>query len=118
MDQDQEEQPQQNNTTTQVPALTGGLVSLVYHNELPATDPVFASQPILQFLIVKKLNSHATNSSLDRYRVIASDGEHFMQAMLATQLNYMAQNESIGKFTVARLDKFTCNNLQNHRYDS
>ncbi|KAH9180401.1 replication factor-a protein [Lactarius sanguifluus] len=56
-----------------------------------------APKPTLQFLSIKKVvASAATNSpsnqgapTNDRYRIIISDGVHFLQAMLATQLNYL-----------------------------
>jgi len=44
-----------------------------------------------------------------------SDGVHYMQAMLATQLNGMVQDNTIQKGTVALLEKLTCNYVQEKR---
>ncbi|EIW60181.1 replication factor-a protein [Trametes versicolor FP-101664 SS1] len=49
---------------------------------------------------------------MDRYRVIVSDGEHFLQSMLATQLNHLVEEEQILKHSIAVIEKFTCNLVQ------
>ncbi|KAG6851296.1 hypothetical protein H0H93_011732 [Arthromyces matolae] len=64
----------------------------------------------VQFLSIKKVN--AGNASIDRFRIIVSDGINFIQAMLATQLNVMVTEATIGKNTVAVLEKLTCNYVQ------
>ncbi|KAJ7727659.1 hypothetical protein DFH07DRAFT_999835 [Mycena maculata] len=43
---------------------------------------------------------------------IVSDGEHFIQAMLATQLNQLVQDEEIGKNTVVNITKMMCDFVQ------
>ena len=53
---------------------------------------------------------------MDRYRVIISDGVHFIQAMLATQLNDLVRTNAIGKHTVVVVEKATCNYVQAKRY--
>ena len=74
----------------------------------------WSMQPTVQFLSIKKLvNTSATNP--DRYRLIISDGVHFVQAMLATQLNELVENDTIKKHTVAVLEKYTSNVVQNKR---
>ncbi|KAI0780628.1 replication factor-a protein [Trametes elegans] len=52
---------------------------------------------------------------MDRYRVIVSDGEHFLQSMLATQLNHLVEEEQIVKHSVAVVEKFTCNLVQDKK---
>lgn len=47
-----------------------------------------------------------------------SDGIHFIQAMLATQLNSMVHDETIRKHTVVVIEKLSCNNVQEKRYAS
>ncbi|KAH9945846.1 replication factor-a protein [Epithele typhae] len=76
--------------------------------------PVFESQPTLQLLSFKQVGPTG-GSATDRYRVIVSDGEHFLQSMLATQLNYLVQEEQIAKGAIAVIEKFTVNFIQNRR---
>jgi hypothetical protein len=48
--------------------------------------------------------------------IIVSDGTHFLQAMLATQLNDLVADNGVMKHTVVRLNKFAINNVQGKRY--
>src|SRR6266481_1267672 len=75
-------------------------------------------QPTVQFLSIKKLlNSKPGDTSApDRYRLIISDGVHFVQAMLATQLNELVENNKVTKHSVVTLEKYTSNVVQNKRY--
>lgn len=75
-------------------------------------------QPTVQFLSIKKLlNSKPGDTSApDRYRLIISDGVHFVQAMLATQLNELVENNKVTKHSVVKLEKYTSNIVQNKRY--
>ncbi|KAF9566321.1 replication factor-a protein [Agrocybe pediades] len=84
----------------------------------PEDTDVFEHEYTVQFLSVKKVgnNPNATGpSAMDRYRIIMSDGVNYMQAMLATQLNTLIQENSITKHTVAVIDKLTCNYVQDKR---
>lgn len=81
-------------------------------------DDLFTAGHTVQFLSIKQVTPAATASSnpaQDRYRIIISDGEYFLQAMLATQLNTLVHDNSIGKNTVAVIEKLTCNFVQNKR---
>ncbi|KAI6003927.1 hypothetical protein EDD15DRAFT_2457238 [Pisolithus albus] len=50
----------------------------------------------VQLVSIKKVTAvSAATSAIDRYRIIMSDGVHFIQAMLATQLNDLVSNEEI-----------------------
>ena len=64
------------------PALTPNAIRLIATDEDKTSDPSF--QPVLQVMNVKKLAS--APGAQDRYRVILSDGVHFLQGMLASQL--------------------------------
>ncbi|KAJ8483106.1 hypothetical protein ONZ51_g4913 [Trametes cubensis] len=75
-------------------------------------DDLFNSQPIVQFLSFKRVPPSGGTSTMDRYRVIVSDGEHFLQSMLATQLNPLVEEEQIVKHSIAVIEKFTCNLVQ------
>jgi replication factor A1 len=84
----------------------------------PDDTAVFESQHTLQFLSIKKVGNSpgAPPSAPDRYRIIMSDGINYMQAMLATQLNNMVQDNTIGRNTIAVVEKLTCNYVQDKRY--
>ncbi|GAA6027015.1 hypothetical protein JCM8097_006042 [Rhodosporidiobolus ruineniae] len=91
--------------------LSTGAVAAMYEG---TEDPV-AVEPILQVLSVKKVN--ATGQGQDRYRLILSDGERFVQAMLTTTLNdlVLGDNPEVTKFTVVKLPTYAVNNVQNRR---
>ncbi|KIJ69175.1 hypothetical protein HYDPIDRAFT_24028 [Hydnomerulius pinastri MD-312] len=71
----------------------------------------------VQLLSIKKVNptTATTTPTIDRYRIIISDGVHFVQAMLATQLNDLVSNGEITKNTIVIIDKLTCNFVQDKR---
>jgi replication factor A1 len=91
--------------------LTAGSCELL-QNATPEDVDVFNTQHVMQFLSIKQVGQQPAGSTPDRYRIIMSDGIHYMQAMLATQLNAMVQENTIGKYTVAILEKLTCNYVQ------
>jgi replication factor A1 len=94
-------------------------ICLRLHNSQAADDDLFYAGHTVQFLSIKQVTpSTASNVAHDRYRIIISDGEHFLQAMLATQLNSLVNDNSIGKNTVAVIEKLTCNFMQGKRWDS
>jgi replication factor A1 len=94
--------------------LTAGSVNRL-HNADPTDEDLFSMPHTLQVLSIKKVGAVSTGS-VDRYRIIISDGVFFMQAMLATQLNHMVNDSAIGKHTVIAVDKLTCNIVQDKRY--
>ena len=70
----------------------------------------------VQLLSIKKVNQTTSAvSAIDRYRIILSDGVHFVQAMLATQLNELVSRGDIVKNTIVVVDKLTCNFVQDKR---
>lgn len=81
----------------------------------PEDENLFDQEHTVQFLSIKKVNSTNPNG-VDRYRIIMSDGIYFIQAMLATQLNNLVNENLIGKHTVAVVEKLTCNYVQEKRY--
>ncbi|VDB82701.1 unnamed protein product [Peniophora sp. CBMAI 1063] len=101
------------------PPLTEGILE-----KLVVVDPkdqIWESTPTVQFLSIKLVgNSNGTPAPADadrpdRYRIIVSDGKHFLQAMLATQLNDMVQTNAIGKNTIATIEKMVCNTIGGKR---
>jgi replication factor A1 len=96
--------------------LSGGICLRLYNSQT-GDDDLFNAGHTVQFLSIKQVTptTSFSNTALDRYRIIISDGEHFLQAMLATQLNPLVHDNSIGKNTVAIIDKLTCNFMQGKR---
>lgn len=100
---------------TQIQLTAGSCARL--HHATPEDEDLFNSPHTVQFLSIKKVTPTSTtnNPSVDRYRIILSDGINFVQAMLATQLNHLVQENAIGKHTVATIEKLTCNYVQEKR---
>ncbi|KAG5645082.1 hypothetical protein DXG03_007173 [Asterophora parasitica] len=80
----------------------------------PENEELFNGPHTVQFLSIKKVNA-GNPGGVDRFRIIMSDGINFLQAMLATQLNGMVNDQTIGKHTVAVIEKLTCNYVQEKR---
>ncbi len=78
-------------------------------------ETLWNSQPTVQILSIKKVGTTTGPNALDRYRIIVSDGEFFLQAMLATQLNKLVEEGTVGKNTVVVINKFTSNYVQEKR---
>ncbi|SJL00911.1 related to Replication factor A protein 1 [Armillaria ostoyae] len=76
-------------------------------------DEIFQSQVTLQVLSTKKVPQ--SKGAQDRYRIILSDGVHYIQAMLATQLNSLVDEETVTKNTVVLVEKMTCSIVQERR---
>lgn len=94
--------------------LTAGICARLYA-AMPGDQELFNASHTVQFLSIKKVSS-GNAGALDRYRIIVSDGINFLQAMLATQLNVMVNNGTIGKNTIAVIEKLTCNFVQEKKY--
>jgi replication factor A1 len=88
--------------------LTPNVIRAIYDSEGQPIPGV--PSPVLQVLAVKKINSTTPNST-ERWRVVLSDGSHFIQSMLATQLNHMA-NTDIVKGVLIRLGQYTMNKMK------
>ncbi|KAH9950187.1 replication factor-a protein [Amylocystis lapponica] len=94
--------------------LTAGVCARL-SNAKDTDDALFNSCPTVQFLSFKKVGPAAGGSNVERYRIIVSDGENFLQAMLATQLNSLIDEEKIAKHSIAVIERFTCNLVQEKR---
>ena len=86
-------------------------------NEAPEEEiEHLASGHTVQLLSVKKVSpTQNASTPTDRYRIIISDGIHFVQAMLATQLNDLVTTGQISKYTVIVIDRLACNFVQDKR---
>jgi replication factor A1 len=70
-------------------------------------------RPVLQIIDVKQIGTNgqqpqqpqAGGATTERFRLIVSDGEHYQQAMLATQLNGLVTSGVVRKFSVVQVDE-------------
>lgn len=76
-------------------------------SDSPPRDNVF------QCLQVKQLPSAA--GATERYRVVLSDGQNFIQAMVATQMNDQVKNNTLIKGVLIKLNGFTVNKMKERR---
>jgi replication factor A1 len=95
--------------------LTPNVLRVIYDSEAQPVQGI--PNPVLQVLAVKKITSTAQNSA-ERWRVVLSDGTHFIQSMLATQLNPMVNNNEIVKGVLIRLGQYTMNKMKDKKYRS
>jgi len=82
-------------------SLTPNAVSILVAGNVPEGQHHTA-----QIINVKRINE-------SRFRVIISDGEHFVQGMLASQLNHMIESNKIVENTVIRVKESITNLVQN-----
>jgi replication factor A1 len=83
--------------------LSNGSVGRIYKTR-DTTD-----KPVVQVVEVKRLNPPAdvgASSRGERYRLAVSDGAHYMQAMLATQLNHLVTESKVESNTIVRLNDY------------
>ncbi|CAI6100091.1 unnamed protein product [Clonostachys chloroleuca] len=67
--------------------------------------------PILQCLQIKPMASGAQGGQ-ERYRLVLSDGRHFVQAILATQSNHVIHEGQLQVRSFARIKEYTTQNLK------
>ncbi|KAJ8088096.1 60S acidic ribosomal protein P1 [Marasmius tenuissimus] len=87
-------------------------VAELLHKAESDDEQLFTAPHTLQVLSVKSVG---VKDQADRHRVILSDGRHFVQAMLATQLNHFITDELVSKHTVIVTEKISCNYVQGKR---
>jgi replication factor A1 len=75
-------------------------------------------KPTLQILELRRVQSPQSTAgpSPERYRVICSDGQHYLLGMLATQLNARVASKELDAFTIIRVDDYLCQPVQGRRY--
>ncbi|KIO34314.1 hypothetical protein M407DRAFT_16849 [Tulasnella calospora MUT 4182] len=95
--------------------LTEGAINrFLYAVETQTEDNLFGWEPVLQILIIKEIAGNKPGDP-PRKRLILSDGNHFVQAMLATQRNNLVDEEQIVRFSVIKLTKFHASMLAGKR---
>lgn len=69
--------------------------------------------PICQIINIKNVAHNQGNSGIpNRFRIIISDGECYIQGMLATQLNSMVENNQLGANNIVRVNQFITNEVK------
>ncbi|KAJ3149871.1 Replication factor A protein 1 [Geranomyces michiganensis] len=94
------------------PQLTQGFLMAAYEASGQGTTAAGYDSIALQVLNIKKLARNPTGpdqpAQPDRYRLILSDGNHFMQAMLAVGQNELVTSEELKKNGVIQLKAYNC----------
>lgn len=88
--------------------LTQGAISRIASMSTSEEDPFF--EPTLQIINVKKVNS---SGNQDRFRIILSDGQKYIQGLLATQLNLLVSENKLEGNAFIKLQKFVKNHVSN-----
>jgi len=91
--------------------LTNGAVRNLVQSEGTSANPGFPSS-VVQIMKVIKVSGN-NNNGQDRYRVILSDGQNFVQGMLATQLNQLVASGQIVDHALIRVNDYMNNLVQN-----
>jgi replication factor A1 len=71
-------------------------------------------QPVLQIVSLRRLATPADSAAV-RFRLAVSDGTHFQQAMLATQLNRLVSDRTIVQYSVVRVNDFVVQDVAGQR---
>lgn len=87
-------------------SLTAGAIRNIFNNKVDGN-------PLVQIIDVKKISNPKNNS--ERYRLVISDGQHYQQSMLATQLNHMVTDGPIKEYCVIQLTEFICSEVANRK---
>lgn len=60
-------------------------------------------------------DGNSTDESNKRFRVMLSDGQHYVTAMLSSQLNPLVLDGKLEKFTVVKLTEYLCQTINNRK---
>ncbi|CAL1538002.1 unnamed protein product [Lymnaea stagnalis] len=70
-------------------------------------------RPVLQVMNTKKI---VTANTVDRYRLLVSDGEYvYSHVMLGAQLNRVMENNEVTNFSVIEMTNYVCNTVQGEK---
>lgn len=88
--------------------LTSGAIKAINANQKPKGN----DYPVVQVLAFKKIQTKTKQNNQDRYRVVLSDGEHFLQAMLGIQQNELIHSGALVTNCIVQLKEYLCNQVQ------
>jgi len=69
-------------------------------------------KPICQIINIKNVTSKNEGTSSDRFRVILSDGTHFIQGMVATQLNNIMYDGTVKTHNMVCINDYMVNTVK------
>lgn len=70
--------------------------------------------PILQCLQIKPLGGQP--GSVDRYRIVLSDINNYVQSMLATQVNHLVHDGQLVRNCIVRITNYQPNTVKGKKY--
>eukprot|EP00984_Skeletonema_dohrnii_P021717 scaffold10906_cov67-Skeletonema_dohrnii-CCMP3373.AAC.1 len=82
-------------------SLTINAVQSMYFMTGSADHPSFC--PTLQLLHLKKIEQHERGVENERWKVVISDGDHFLTGMLSTLLNQKVHSGEIAQFAIIKV---------------
>lgn len=92
-------------------SLTKDAISTLVNMQSASADRSF--EPTIQILNLKNVGpGKAGQEGQDRWRVILSDGVHFVQGMLATQLSALVEDGQLQQFSMIKIQDFMNNKIQ------
>eukprot|EP00934_Nitzschia_sp_Nitz4_P006910 Nitzschia sp. Nitz4//scaffold36_size144017//30182//32050//NITZ4_003070-RA/size144017-processed-gene-0.222-mRNA-1//1//CDS//3329549408//6900//frame0 len=89
-------------------SLTQGAISQLVGMKSASENKAF--QPTLQILSIKNIGPQ-NQSGADRYRVVLSDSQQFIQGMLASQVTHLVDGQ-LQELAVVKITDFMCNHIQ------
>lgn len=92
-------------------SLTKGAIPRMLEQDMASNG---GEQPVCQILTVRKIPSQNPGAA-DRYRVILSDGEMYVQAMLSSQTTYLVEDGSLERNCIVRITNWAPNRVANRR---
>lgn len=93
-----------------IDSLSKDSISTLVNMKSSNSDASF--KPVLQILSLKNMGPGSNREGQDRFRVILSDGTHFIQGMLATQLKGVVDSGELQQDSIVRVNDFMNNNIQ------
>ncbi|XP_074283331.1 replication protein A 70 kDa DNA-binding subunit A-like [Silene latifolia] len=88
--------------------LTEGAIMTMCNNDCEVN-------PVLQVTELRLVNTQNAMSTVERYRLIISDGVYSQQAMLATQHNALVKSGCLQQGSIIQILQFVCNTIQSRR---
>merc|ERR1712137_1061977 len=70
--------------------------------------------PIVQVLGIKRIESHTTQQE-ERYRIVLSDAQFYVQAILSRELNHFVTENTLSTRCFVKLIQFICSEIQGRR---
>mmetsp|Transcript_12965 Transcript_12965/g.20013 ORF Transcript_12965/g.20013 Transcript_12965/m.20013 type:complete len:634 (-) Transcript_12965:1237-3138(-) len=90
-------------------SLTNGAIQQMFPMSGSDDNPSFL--PSVQVLHLKKIDQAKGGSTDDRWKVVLSDGTHFLSGMCATQLNPKVNSGEIAQFAIIKVHEFLVNSM-------